>query len=200
MFSRTERDTSWHWKMGFSANVDFALWVLEQDGLHAPPFDKHAAVLGSGRLAALGLTVANWLGWLRRLAAFEAERELQDTTSPVEFFEAGTPSEDRRIRAALYGLYNLYRPVANTRRYVERAQTTQLIGGRRGRATWQRLETARGDLPPMHILLMGYPHKAQYAVAPSTVIMALGGAIIHQEEWETVLLQMTQSLHDLHNG
>jgi hypothetical protein len=28
-------------EIGTSLSIDFAVWILLQDGLHVPPFDKH---------------------------------------------------------------------------------------------------------------------------------------------------------------
>jgi hypothetical protein len=44
-------------------NVDFCVWILLQDGLHASPFDQHPG--GDGGLKRVGLTDTNWREWFR---------------------------------------------------------------------------------------------------------------------------------------
>ncbi len=51
--------------MGSSSCIDFAFWVLLQDGLQVPPFDKHTG--GNQILQSLGMTRESWYEWLRRI-------------------------------------------------------------------------------------------------------------------------------------
>ena len=50
---------------GSSSCIDFAFWVLLQDGLQVPPFDKHTG--GNQILQSLGMTQESWHEWLRRI-------------------------------------------------------------------------------------------------------------------------------------
>ncbi|MBL1203132.1 MAG: hypothetical protein FWK04_29695 [Nostoc sp. GBBB01] len=50
---------------GSSGCIDFALWVLLQDGLQVPPFDRHTG--GNQILQSLGMTQANWYSWFKRI-------------------------------------------------------------------------------------------------------------------------------------
>lgn len=50
---------------GFSPLADFAVWVLEKDGLTVPPFDKHTRK--AGKLQALGFNQEHWLEWFQFL-------------------------------------------------------------------------------------------------------------------------------------
>lgn len=52
--------------------IDFCVWVLEQDGLRVPPFDKHPD--GDGSLQARGMTAENWLDWTRKTALLLDQR------------------------------------------------------------------------------------------------------------------------------
>ncbi len=45
-----------------TTSIEFALWVLLQDGLHVPSFGKHTG--GNQLLQSLGMTPASWYEWL----------------------------------------------------------------------------------------------------------------------------------------
>ncbi|MGG6267208.1 hypothetical protein ACQ4M3_37210 [Leptolyngbya sp. AN03gr2] len=47
--------------VSFNDEIDFCVWTLEQDGLHAPFFDLHPP--GTGSLQLRGLTMAQWQQW-----------------------------------------------------------------------------------------------------------------------------------------
>ena len=67
---------SWHYRQGSDPTVDFCLWVLQVDGLHVPPFDRHPD--GDGSLRALGLTEDSWQTWfLRVLDPTPRERDVE---------------------------------------------------------------------------------------------------------------------------
>jgi hypothetical protein len=53
----------------YREKVDFCVWVLEVDGLHVPPFDRHQN--GSGALRSAGLDAGNWQRWLGAVASDE---------------------------------------------------------------------------------------------------------------------------------
>lgn len=55
--------TTSHIRIGSSCLIDFAFWVLVNDGLHAPPFDKHP--LGNHQLQNCGMNAQSWLNWLK---------------------------------------------------------------------------------------------------------------------------------------
>ena len=54
-----------HLRIGSSHYIEFALWILVQDGLQVSPFDKHTG--GHKVLQSLGMTPIHWNDWLRRL-------------------------------------------------------------------------------------------------------------------------------------
>ena len=65
---------SWYYSQSSDPAVDFSLWVLQIDGLHVPPFDRHPD--GDGSLRALGLTADDWQTWfLRTLDPVESKRD-----------------------------------------------------------------------------------------------------------------------------
>ncbi len=49
--------------IGTSRCIIFPFWVLLQDGLRVPPFDKHTG--GNQLLQSLGMTQASWFNWLK---------------------------------------------------------------------------------------------------------------------------------------
>lgn len=61
----SDDSTTGHLTIGSSSYIDFALWILVQDGLQVAPFDKHTG--GNQILQSLGMTQESWYGWLRLL-------------------------------------------------------------------------------------------------------------------------------------
>ncbi|MBN4003576.1 hypothetical protein [Nostoc sp. LPT] len=59
----SDNSTTGHLTIGSSHYIDFALWVLVQDGLQVPPFDKHTD--GNQILQSLGMTPKSWYEWLK---------------------------------------------------------------------------------------------------------------------------------------
>lgn len=59
----SDNSTTGQLTIGSSEQIDFALWVLLQDGLRVAPFDKHAG--GNEVLQSLGMTAENWYSWLK---------------------------------------------------------------------------------------------------------------------------------------
>lgn len=55
-----------------TTSIEFALWVLIKDGLHAPPFDKHPAK--NGILQQYGMDASNWNQWLKLIAIGSDDR------------------------------------------------------------------------------------------------------------------------------
>ena len=73
---RTGTSAPWSWSADLNAALNFCVWVLLVDGLHAPPFDRHPA--GDGRLRAVGLDPAGWRAWLE--AVLNAQAQLATAT------------------------------------------------------------------------------------------------------------------------
>jgi hypothetical protein len=55
-------DNRWSYGLGVNDEIDFCVWVLQQDGLYVPPFEYHTG--GDGSLRAVGLNEAGWQQWL----------------------------------------------------------------------------------------------------------------------------------------
>jgi hypothetical protein len=57
---------------GFNTNVDFCVWVLEQDGLKVDPFVHHVG--GNRALRKQGITETGWLEWFGRVLKTQDQR------------------------------------------------------------------------------------------------------------------------------
>lgn len=71
--------------MFFYPQVDFCIWVLEQDGLQVPPFDCHPA--GDGRLQARGMDADAWRLWGKRIVLLLDQRmywHIEDLQTAVD--------------------------------------------------------------------------------------------------------------------
>jgi hypothetical protein len=77
-----EDGDGWWFGGGFDRHADFCVWVLEQDGLRVPLFDRHPE--GDGRLRAAGLDADSWRRWLAAAVANgrEADRILAAARPP----------------------------------------------------------------------------------------------------------------------
>jgi hypothetical protein len=62
---RLGEENPWFCHTETDKNVDFCLWVLEVDGLRAPPFESHSQ--GNGILRAAGLDEESWQEWVKEL-------------------------------------------------------------------------------------------------------------------------------------
>lgn len=67
------------WTEDVSLALDFAVHVLQRDGLGVSPFDVHPD--GDGRLRALGFTVTSWVQWLTILV--DVERSIAATAAEI---------------------------------------------------------------------------------------------------------------------
>lgn len=52
--------------IGTSLSIDFAIWILLQDGLHVPPFDKH--LNSKNVLKSLGMAPHSWYEWVKLIS------------------------------------------------------------------------------------------------------------------------------------
>ena len=179
-----------------SPTVDFAVWVLEHDGLQVSPFNKHSEMLGNRLLQDLGFTADNWQSWLNYFVAEGAKLPSVDT-KPGDFF--GDINEKWTIK--LNDLWQIYLPCSNSRRYVEHVVTQQIgLRSNTGRSSWETLNKARGDMAPLQVILTAYPHKVELYIAPSTILLCPGGAMISAQDWEIILLRGIQSLRSLNEN
>jgi hypothetical protein len=203
LFARHRMD--WHWEIGVKLSIDFAVWALEQDGLHAPPFDQHSS--GNGALTAAGLTAARWHEWLVALIneehrfreALSSELNhrslrtiVQDTPmgfQPALFFQQDDPLRDR-----LDTLWATYKRISNQRRAFERHVYPIGLPPREARRFWNEMESARGDMPPLDVMLVGYPARLVYPIPPATLILAPGREQFGFEGFRSIMLQSVSAL------
>jgi hypothetical protein len=199
MFSifRRRNTNQWYWQLRMDLPVDFAVWVLESDGLQVPPFNKHPEILGNKILRDLGFTADRWQIWLNHLvgeSVREHQRPTSDNTKPGDFFRG----INKKWQTKLNELWGLYLPISNSRRYVEYVISMQIPQkSSEGHILLNTLNEVRGNLPPLQVTLNAYPAKIELPVAPSTLLLSPGGAMISAEDWETILINGIQSLHGM---
>jgi hypothetical protein len=138
------------WTEDVSLPLDFAVRMLERDGLRASPFDSHPE--GDGSLRALGLEAITWTAWINALV--DSERALASTANALEIplrpseamdrltdqirgretpWKAITGNDELRERvAALWGEYRdegvrWQQTYALTRRHVHMAPENQRL-------------------------------------------------------------------------
>jgi hypothetical protein len=63
MMISIDNSTTGQVTIGSSSSIDFAFWILMEDGLHAPYFDKHTG--GNQILQHYGMTAQSWNTWLK---------------------------------------------------------------------------------------------------------------------------------------
>lgn len=85
-----------------SRDIDFCIWVLEQDGLQVPPFTQHTG--GEGMLSSLGLDAESWRTWFRNIVIPRDPRLLwrrEDIESEIEEKLARFVESDRKMLQSL---------------------------------------------------------------------------------------------------
>lgn len=201
IFNNKVKNT-WSWTVTFKLTIDFAIWVLEQDGLQVPPFTKYPKELGNGKLQSKGLTADKWLHWLHNLVEGNLEGELATKLAtqernlpelqPYKYFQGSQEIQDE-----LENLWKLYLPLSNARRYSETHLQSQISDTPLSlRKLWNAANDAAGDLPPLEIILIGYPIYVEYVIAPSAVILATGGNRLLNEDFQDFLLRVIDSLNE----
>ncbi len=176
---RTGTPDPWSWSADLNAALNFCVWVLLVDGLHAPPFDRHPA--GDGRLRAAGLDPAGWRAWLE--AVLNAQAQLTTATpwppSPDLVHRAldapglwiGTPAVGGALRA-LWTPYQVHWNAWHGRVAPDRANPLPpTLGGRDGRALWRALAPYRDRLPTLRVYLTEYPWLVAALVPPVAVVI-----------------------------
>ena len=157
---RTGTSAPWSWSADLNAALNFCVWVLLVDGLHAPPFDRHPA--GDGRLRAVGLDPAGWRAWLE--AVLNAQAQLATATPwppSLDLVHRALDAPDLWIWTAWHGRVALDQanPLPPT------------LGGRDGRTLWRALAPYRGRLPTLRVYLTEYPWPVAALVPPIAVVI-----------------------------
>lgn len=184
----------WHWQVTMSLPVDFAVWVLERDGLQVAPFDQHPEILGNRLLRDTGFTADDWQVWFNHLVKEAGQQQNQpfDAVEPGDFF-AGV---NEQWKTLLNTLWALYLPMSGSRRYVENVVTMPTKTSDE-RSLWETLSKVRGNLPPLHVLLTAYPAKTERYMPPATLLLSPAGAVIPAEDWEIILVRGIQALRGM---
>lgn len=215
----------WHYGISFEYGIDFAVWMLEHDGLLVPPFDKHAPQPDAGileplsgdpqappanwhfpqanALQPLGLDQENWRIWFYRLVEDVMEEKIRLLTDPrpVQRKSLTDPAAlnpgSETLQSLLRERYDYYRKsVVNQRRANERSLADLHIHGKNGREKWRLMSEARGHLPPVHYFLTGYPFAVIDAVEPSSVVLSFGSDLPSETVYWNTLLHGLQRLQE----
>lgn len=202
MFASPEA-TQWQWSMSFKHSVDFALWIIEKDGLPVDGFEPMTE--GNRELSAVGLTAQKWSAWLRSLASKEITHAQNlpfwqskatlppELANPHAYFEHETS-----LKAALKLHWYQYLSEAFQRSkctedlHKEIAPTPQ-----QGAHFWQTVQGARGTVPSLNIILTGYPIYTEYHLAPSTLILAPGGKCLKHDDLCDIFVRTLQTMQKI---
>jgi hypothetical protein len=174
------------WTEDVSLPLDFAVRILERDGLRVLPFDVHPD--GDGSLRALGLEATTWTAWVN--AIVEGERALASTANALEIplraseamdrltdqirdretpWKAITGSDQLRMRlGALWGDYReegarWQHTYALTRRHVHMAPENQRLLSR----ALERLPGA----PQLSVFVVRYSSPVVMILPPDVCIV-----------------------------
>jgi hypothetical protein len=171
------RSSSWHYRLGPDPDVDFCVWVIEQDGLPVPPFDRRPD--GDGALRAAGLDAASWRRWfIRSIAAINERRDIVKKSvmekadfarlralEPAALWD-GAPAVGERLTT----LAEAYEDVMNERkdRVGERLMTLES-----DRRLWDDLAPYLSRLPPLNVITVCYPGPVRMVVPPQSVVLGV---------------------------
>lgn len=86
MINLGTEEIPWGFHIGFNIMVDFCVWVLEIDGLHVPPFDRHPD--GNGTLRARGMDASAWQEWVAMVVATQDQRLIPFCYERARFSES----------------------------------------------------------------------------------------------------------------
>ena len=163
---------------GFHPNVDFCVWLLEQDGLHASPFDIHTQ--STGPLQRAGLHAQTWQEWFARVVTHL-------DSYPYELWEG-----DPLLRSLLEARWNTYQPYAQTRRRWE--APLGIKWAQELPNLWQEL--AAYFPVPMHlqIFLVPYAKALEYIISPQIAIVSIPNEYVASETFRTRILHMGETL------
>lgn len=167
-----------NWTVQFNLSVDFAVWTLEQDGLHIPPFTTHPALLGNQILTDAGLTPAGWQHWFDTLLSCIHDRP---ESAPWQLYEA-----DSAVRDMLQRLWGLYLPMSNARKGAVSSFNNELLSQRNLQTLLQIDNDISADIP-LRIFLTGYPFGLAHIQSPGLIILAPAGGHITEGHLKTIL-------------
>jgi hypothetical protein len=172
-----------YWQMTFNRSVDFAIWVLERDGLHVPPFTAYPSLLGNNLLTDAGLTPAGWQDWFGAVLNAAQTRSYSFTAiaNPWQFYQA-----DSRTREVLKTLWQFYLPVSNVRKSATNEFTNRLFA-QQNVPVLMRVEKTASESLPLQIFLTGYPAFLTHVPDPGRIILAPAGGHIQADDLKKIL-------------
>jgi hypothetical protein len=189
----------WQWSADLHEGINFCAWVLLQDGLRVPPFDRHPP--GDGRLQAAGLEADAWRSWLTavhggdgplrstQLGWARPPQELGDEPySPTVHWPAES-AVGRRIRE----LWTSYRPHGNEWKRSGASRALHL-DARLGLDLWHALEPLHDRLPTLRVYVTEYPEPVSYLMPPVSVILGTNQGSVDQATYAAGVLRAAQEL------
>ncbi len=115
---------------GCTRSVNFPLWVLIQDGLHAPPFDKHHPRYGI--LQQRSMDAVSWYKWFRLILIRRDNRIANDEYVPeyegldINFIRESAPPQlwngDAKVKEILEVMWDDFKSV-KANQYVDELLT-----------------------------------------------------------------------------
>jgi hypothetical protein len=169
----------WTVRLGPNMFLDFCVWVLERDGLRAPPFEQHPD--GDGTLRGVGLTAEAWRAWFDRVVAavgtFSTALPRNDDAwppfpDPVALWQ-GPPE----VAARLADLDAAYDAVSNERKDASAHFWWPGLGDIDDETDrlWEVLTPYQRRLPPLSVVFVAYPWPARLVVPSATIVLAAAG-------------------------
>jgi hypothetical protein len=177
----------WHLSVGFRPFVDFCVWTLEVDGLHAGPFLQHLD--GNGSLRAAGMDYIGWEAWF---SAVVAALDAREKSFRPRVAEPGLHGQRRQrlealkwwnqsmpprlwtgsppVRDKLEDLWEAYVLVSPSRRRISPGDIERTRATRK----WSWVKPYRRGIPsPLQVYYVAYPAVVDYIERPSSVVLSL---------------------------
>lgn len=200
--------------VAFDAQIDFCFLVLEVDGLHVSPFDRHPE--GDGSLRERGLDGPGWETWLDAVVHAQARLHAIENAPmfrAVQAWERGTLpaspgfTEDERrmvqtlgsrnpsslwtgepaVGTALGHLWNRYATLRpNAGMGLQRPIGTPEFQG--------AIEPYVQRLFQLDVVLVDYPGLVASAITPNTVVVGVRGATLPPEAYQDAIVQAAAQL------
>jgi len=184
---------SWFLSQDTSDVLNFCLHVLQQDGLHSPPFDGHPD--GDGSLRAVGMTAETWQTWFTDVIKIQrdyertihqwAQEQHADMGQSMPPFDKriGQPalawSGNSAVRKPLQELWEQHQQRITANRGLDKKiLTTQIMQretARRPINLWQELRPYHQRIPPLTVYYIHYVGGVDLVVSPDTVLLSDSG-------------------------
>lgn len=184
----------WFLSMDTSEAIDFCFRVLQEDGLSAPPFDKHPD--GDGSLRAVGMTAESWQAWL--MDVIQLQQEYKQTMQQwAQEQRAGVgqvvpPFLDERIGQPalawngnpavgqrLGELWEQYQQDERANKGLDKEirNTLQMRPhqGQKPVNLWAALHAYHRRIPPLTVYYIHYSGGVDLVVPPDTVLLSDSG-------------------------